>query len=558
MTLTDKQKELIEKLALKNAIKHEGCANPKALIGGFLGEYPDSRSDMKNVMIAINEIVNQINNLTLENQKEKLMKISPEEFEKKERNMYEFLGIKDGEKIKTAFPPGPEKQPHIGHAKALFINYLLAKKYGGEFSLRFEDTNPDLVKEEFYELMKQDFKWLGVEWNELIYASDYMELYYEKCEELIEKEKAYVCTCKGDEIKKQRETGIACKCRSKSKDENKKLWKEMKTTMNQGEATVRLKIDLEHKNSTMRDPSIMRINLTEHARCKNKYRVWPNYDFQNSIMDGHTKITHRLRSKEFEMRNELQRHIQNLLGYKETKIYEFARFNIEGVEASGRIIREKVQSGELIGWDDPLLTTIAALRRRGFLAKAIENFVMNTGITKNEATMTWDDLIVQNKKLLDDTANRYYFIENPTKIKIKNALEKKFELNLHPTHRKGGRSFKTKESFYITQKDKDEMKKNEVYRLIELFNIKYGDEIEFLDEKVETYKEKGKGMLHYLPCENVIDAEVMMPDKTIKKGYAEDNIKNAKIGEVVQFERFGFCRLDKIEKNKYYFWFTHN
>ncbi|MFP4568250.1 MAG: glutamate--tRNA ligase [Candidatus Woesearchaeota archaeon] len=559
MTLTDKQKELLTKLALKNATKHDGRANPNALIGGYLGEYPDARSDMKNLMIEIQKIVKEINGLAQDAQIEKLKAISPDEFERKERNIYEFLGIKEGDKIKTAFPPGPEKQPHIGHAKALFLNYLLAKKYNGKFCLRFEDTNPDLVKAEFYDLMMQDFTWLGAKWDELIYASDHMELYYKHCEDLLKKDEAYVCKCKGDEIKKGRETGEACTCRGNVTETNLKLWSDMKTTMLPGDATVRLKIDLSHKNSTMRDPSIFRINLTEHARCGTKYRVWPNYDFQNSIMDGHLKITHRLRSKEFEMRNELQRYIQSLLGYNETKIYEFARFNIEGVEASGRIIREKVNSGELTGWDDPTLTTITALRRRGFLPKAIENFTINTGITKNEATMTWDDLIVQNKKLLDDDANRYYFVEEPTLIEIENAPKKEFELNLHPTKRKGGRCFKTNEFFYITKKDYDEMKDGEVYRLIELFNFKKEDnKLKYLDENIDTYKEKGKGMMHYLPRDEIIFAEVMMPTKEIKKGYAEINIKNAKIGNVIQFERFGFCRLDDVKDNKYYFRYTHN
>ncbi len=559
MSFSEDEKNLMRKLALKNAIKHDGCANPKALIGGFLGEHPEARDDMKSLIITLGEITKEINAQGLDAQREQLQKDNPEEFEKKERNIFEFLKIQENEKIKTAFPPGPEKQPHIGHAKAIFINYLLAKQYKGEFSLRFEDTNPDLVKEEFYQIMQDDFKWLGIEWDELIYASDHMDLYYAHCEDLLKQTKAYVCTCKSEEIKKQRESGIPCDCRSNDADKNIEMWGKMQTTMMTGDATVRLKIDLQHKNSTMRDPSIFRINTTPHARVKDKYRAWPNYDFQNSIMDGHLKITHRLRSKEFEMRNELQRHIQRLLGYQETKIFEFARFNIEGVEASGRIIREKINNNELIGWDDPTLTTIAALRRRGFLPKAIENFVVKTGITKNEAKMTWDDLIVQNKKLLDDEANRFYFVANPKKIEIKNAPNREFELNLHPTHRRGGREFKTDNCFYIAEKDFQELKKDKIYRLIELFNFKFDEEITYVDESIETFKNKGDSMIHYLPCnDNNINAEIMMPDKTKVEGLCENNVESVKIGDVIQFERFGFCRLDKIENDKYYFWFTHN
>jgi glutamyl-tRNA synthetase len=558
MVFTKEQKDLMFKLALKNAVKHDGVANPNALVGGFLGEFPDARSDMKSLIGEFKVVVSEVNGLGLDSQKEKLLVLEPDVFVKKERNIFEFLGIKD-ERVKSAFPPGPEKHPHIGHAKAILLNFLLAKQYGGEFCLRFEDTNPDLVKAEFYDIMLKDFAWLNVSWDELVYASDFMDLYYNHCESLLKDGKAYVCKCKSDDIKVQRETGVPCDCRGNSSDKNLELWSLMKSSMGPGDATVRLKIDLLHKNSTMRDPSIFRINLSEHARHGSKYRVWPNYDFQNSIMDGYFKITHRIRSKEFEMRNELQRFIQRLLGYDETKIYELARFNIKGVEASGRVIREKVNSGELIGWDDPTLTTVAALRRRGFLPKAIENFVISTGITKSESTMTWDDLIVQNRKLLDESANRYYFVADPVKLKVTNAPNKSFELNLHPSHRKGGRLFITKDEFFVSGKDFESLSDG-VFRFIELFNFEFdktAGSAKYLDEDVSTFKEKGKGMFHYLPASNNLDAEVLMPDKEVVKGLCEASVKNVKVGDVIQFERFGFCRLDNITNNKYYFWFTH-
>lgn len=550
---------LIRKLALLNAVKHKGKANPGALVGGILGTYPDLKSDMKSLMSKVNEIVKEVNSLDLETQEKQLLEIDPEALENKEekRDIFDFLGIKEGDKVKTAFPPGPEKYPHIGHAKAALVNYLLAKKYGGEFVLRFEDTNPELVKAEFYDIIQEDLKWLGVEWKDLVFASDHMELYYKHAEELIGSGDIYICSCSGEEIKKGRESGEPCKCRNLSKEDNLDRWKQM-SIAEPGTFIARLKIDLKHKNSTMRDPTVFRINKTKHARQGDKYAVWPNYDFQNSIMDGFLEITHRIRSKEFEMRNELQRYLQNMLGYKETSIYEFGRFNLKGVESSGRKIREKVNSAELMGWDDPSLTTLRALKRRGFLPEAIKNFVVSTGITKNEPTLTWDDLIMHNKRLLDEQADRYFFIDNPNEIRIEHAPVKEFELNLHPSKRKGGRPFKTDEFFYITKEDYDSMEEGNTYRLMECLNFKYlaGSVSEYLDDSIETYKKQGKGMLHYLPShQENINIEILMPDKTIKKGFAEPTIVNVKKGEVVQFERFGFCRLDDKAKN--IFWFTH-
>jgi len=405
---------LIRKYALQNAIKFKGRANPGAIIGKVIGENPEV--DKKELAMKVNNIVKEVNSMSVEKQTEELQNSAPELLEKKEakeRDIFAFLKL-DG-KVNTAFPPGPEKYPHVGHAKAILLNYMLAKQTKGKFILRFEDTNPKTAKKEYYDIMEENFKWLNVHWDELLYASDFMDMFYEKAEELIKNNLAYVDKSSQEEVKKSREKGTETKFRNNSVDENLELWKNI-PNMKEGEAILRLKIDLKHKNSTMRDPTIFRIIDEEHPRQKNKYKVWPNYDFQNAIMDSHSNITMRLRSKEFELRAELQTWIQEKLNIKITKTYEFGRFNMKGVLSSGRVIREKVENKELIGWDDPSLTTLVALRRRGFLPEAIKNFVLSTGISKAEATMTWDDLIKHNKRLLDDSASRYSAIFDPVEL----------------------------------------------------------------------------------------------------------------------------------------------
>lgn len=558
MEISEDVKTLIKKLALQNAIKHEGKANAGAIVGGVIGDFPNLKSHMKYLMKEITDTVKDVNLLSVEKQKEEILQIDPSALDKKEHkfDLFAFLNIPEGAKIRTAFPPGPEKHPHIGHAKALLMNYLLAQRYNGEFYLRFEDTNPDLVKEEFYNIMEEYFKWLGVKWDKLQYASDNMKLFYDKCEYVLRHNHAYVCTCVPEDVKLSRETGEPCKCRSRTIQENIDLWKKMHS-MHEGDAIVRLKIDLKHKNSTMRDPTIFRIIETPHPRLDTKYKVWPIYDFQNSIMDGHFEITHRLRSKEFEMRNELQRYIQTLLGYKETNIYEFARFNMEGVESSGRVIREKIANGEFTGWDDPSLTTLSALKRRGFQPEAIKEFVIKTGMTKSESTMTWDDLILQNRRVLDQKANRYFFVEEPVLITVKGAPVKEIELNLHPEHKKGGRHIRTNTKFYISKKDHDSLEHGKIYRLMECINFRCisKDHFEYVDESLQTYRDEGEGILHFVPGDvNNVHVKIFR-DKKYIKGLAEEAVNCLKEGDVVQFERFGFARLDS--KEKMIFWFTH-
>ena len=557
---------LIRKHALANAVKFNGKASSGAVIAKIIAELPEAKSEMKTVGKEVNEILKHINELPLDVQMHELQEKFPEMLEKKEkeeRNIFAFLNIKPGSRVKTGFPPGPEKYPHLGHAKSALVNYMLAKQYGGEFVLRFEDTNPNLVKAEFYDIMIENFAWLGVKGDIIQYASDYMELFYEYALKVIKEGKAYMCFCDDEAIKLSRGVGLACRCRSNSIEDNIKYWNEY-STYEEGKAILRLKIDLEHQNSTMRDPTIFRIIDTPHARLGTKYRIWPNYDFQNSIMDGYFNLTHRIRGKEFEMRNELQRYIQNMLGLHETHIYEYARFNVVGVESSGRKIRELVNTGEYIGWDDPRLTTIVALRRRGFLPEAIKSFALSSGMNKSESTMTWDDLIILNKRIIDKTAKRFFMMHDYEKIIIENAPHQNIKLRYHPDiDELGFRELETEKEFLILKSDLKELIDGELYRFMDCLNFRKNENMyRFENTEYEKFKNgNGKKIMHWLPAYGNIDIEILMDDATTLNGVAEHNIKQLQIGDIIQFERFGFCRLDEIEKKHgrelYKFWFTH-
>ncbi|MFP4112630.1 MAG: glutamate--tRNA ligase [Candidatus Woesearchaeota archaeon] len=556
-------KLIIRQLALENAVKYKGKANPGAIIGKIIAEDPDAKSQMKELSKDINHIIKEVNKLSLEKQKEELKLLNPDFFEKKkekkERNLFSFFNIGEGEKIKTAFPPGPEKYPHLGHAKSALLNYMLAKQYGGKFSLRFEDTNPDLVKEEFYKVIEDNLSWLGIKWDELVYASDYMKKFYSFAEDLIKQGKAYVDFTLHEEMKEERRKGLDSRFRITSPEVNMTAWKEM-SKQQEGSCVLRMKIDMKHKNTTMRDPTIFRIIKKTHPRTKDKYVLWPTYDFENSVMDGLTGITHRIRTKEFELRAELQRYIQDTLGLPVTQTYEMGRFNLEGVPSSGRIIREKIESGELIGWDDPKLTTIVALKRRGFTPEGLNEFVISTGVTKSESTLEWDDLIIHNRRVLDKEAKRYFFIsDDKVKITIEDAPEQVVKLKRHPDSEKRERKFNTGKEFYIEKKDYESLKEGNLYRLMDCLNFKKEkDKFIFDSTDHEKYKQKGKKIIHFLPANGTnLETEIMMPDKTIIKGISENSVKLTKVNDIVQFERFGFVRLDSIENSRYRFWFTH-
>ena len=538
----------IKRYVLDNAVSYNGKANIKAVVGHLIGKYPKLKGDMKKTMQDLNKVVNDVNSMKLEDQKKELEKLGEVEKIKKETGIFDFLKIGDNEKIVTAFPPGPEKYPHIGHAKSLLLNYLLAKEYGGKFILRFEDTNPELVENKFYDIMLDNFKWMDVKWDKLQYASDYMDMFYDFGRKVIEKNQAYICFCKPDTIKENRRKKTSCKCRSVDENQNLRNWLDF-FEARKGSSIVRLKVDMNHKNAIMRDPAIFRIITKEHPRTKKSYRIWPTYEFQNSIMDGYFGVTHRLRGKEFEAMAELQRHIQEMLKLTVTKTYEFARFNMKGILSSGRIIREKIKKKQLKGWDDPRLTTLVALRRRGFLPESLINFTLSTGISKSESTMTWDDLVVKNRRIIDDKANRYFFIEKPKKVRIADFIGKRVEVPLHPDHlERGNRKFKVENEFYVS----DVLKKGKNYRFMHLFNFKNN---KFISEELDK-KLKAK-LIHWLPVsKDLVKVKVLMDNGKYISGVVEPSVKKLNEGDVAQFERFGFVRLDRKGKTLEFI-FTH-
>ena len=547
-------KDLILKHALLNAVQHEGKANFQAVLNKLLGEKPELKSRIREVVKEVKEAVKEVNSLKIENQKKKLEELGIE-LKKKKKEKYELPSLPNAKvgKVITAFPPDPSKYMHLGHAKAALVNYLYAKKYKGKFVVRFEDTNPKLVKEEYYQAFLDGLKWLSIKWDKLDYASNHMEKFYRASEKLLREGKAYVCTCPQSEIKKNRRLMIECKCRKNSIEKNLELWKKMLTDLKEGEACVRLKISMSHKNAAMRDPAIMRIIEHKHPRLKKNYRVWPMYDFVTALMDAWEGVTHRLRTKEFEMRKELQAFIQKIFGFKPTFIQEFARFNLKGVPSSGRIIREMIKKKELIGWDDPRLTTLIALKRRGFHPKGIKNFLISTGITKTEALFTWDTLESFNRSVIDSIANRYFCVFDPVKIKIKNAPKiKEAKVHLHPDFsERGYRKIPVDvEKIFICKDDFKKFKGKKI-RLIGLFNVKLDKQSEFVSREIDMKIPK----IQWVSKENV-PVKIMMNDGSKKEGIAEPEIKKLRVNTRLQFVRFGFVRIDQI-KPELTLYFTH-
>lgn len=569
--------ETIRKEALKNAIKFKGKANPKALIGAIIRNHPEAKDSMSELMKSINSITKEINNLSFEEQEEELLKLNPdfnkEQQEKKQARKQERSSLPDlpnaeHGKVITRIPPEPSKYNHMGHAMSFLINYLYAKKYSGKVILRFDDTNPEKSAQEFVDAVHEDIiNFLDIKPDEIRYASDNMEKYYAFAEKLITEGKAYACSCAQEDIRSLRREGKDCPHRKQSVDENKILWEDMKAGKPEpGTVVLRLKIDMKHKNAVMRDPVIYRLSYDPHYRVGDKYKVWPMYDFETAIEEGLCGVSHVMRSNEFDQRIELQNYIANLFDFPDVTYKHYGRYNIIGATTQGREIRALIESGDYIGWDDPRLVTIRSLRRRGIVKQAFYDLAQSIGLSKSQTNLDFSVLASMNRAILDRNAKRLFAVVDPVEISIKNipADKKSFSLSYHPEDDSRDRILTVTENYFLEKTDNSAVPIAGFLRLKDAINIKKisDNAYEFVSSSYDDYRAlKNKhGIVHFIPktddCEN---AEIFMPDISTKKVICEPNIRNLKIGDIIQFERFAFCRLDEIKKDgTRVFWFTHD
>lgn len=561
-------KTLLRKWALQNAVKYEGKANVGAVIGKLLSHDPSLKNDMKLLSGTVQLVVKEVNAMKPKDQLFELQQIAPELLiEKKKEETHELPPLPDAvnEKVITAFPPEPSGVAHIGHAAGALFNWAYAKRYGGKFILRFEDTNPELAKKEYYTAISELLHWLGIDWDKQVNISDTLPEMYTLTQKCIDKGIFYACLCDVEFMRKKRELCEECEHRTMNPIDTKKIWNDMLLgKYEEGAVSIRYKGEMSHNNGVMRDPVMFRIIKKPHCLHGTKYCVWPSYDVAAAYSDGVEGITHRVRGKEFELRAELQTELQKHMGFKPTLIIEQARINLVGVEASKRKIREKIANKELQGWDDIRLTTLIALRRRGYTPEGIKNFLFNIGITKNERTLEWASLEAENRKIIDPISNRYFFVPEPVNVKILGAKEKACSIPLHPEKPEVGRRvINSNEEFYLAKSDVAEIKQRKIYRLMDCCNFtKTTKGYKLHSLEFSEVREKEPQILQWLSAEALneeapIPIEVMMPDASTITGLGEAGLRELAVGTEVQFVRFGFCRLDKKEKEKIVFWYTH-
>ena len=560
--------EKIKVYALQNAVKFKGKANPGAIVGQLIQSDPEIKSKLGEYQPKIQEIVSKVNSMSLEDQERELNEYSDmiTEKPKEKRTGLKELPNVDG-KVFMRIAPSPSGPMHIGHSYVLSLNYEYVKKYGGKLFLRIEDTNPDNIDDFAYDQIPKDVNWIcenNIE--DVIIQSDRLELYYSKAKELIEKDSAYICTCDSEDFRDNLTKSLACPCRSLTIEENLKRFEMLFDEYKQGDAVMRFKSDINHKNPAMRDFPLMRINETNHLRQGDKFRVWPLMNLSVSVDDMELGITHTLRGKDHADNAKRQALIHEVLGFKTPEAISVGRINFEGFELSTSKTREKIENKEYESWEDVRLPFLIALKRRGYNPESLRKFAMDIGISKTDKTVQIKDFFKSinsyNKEQIESESNRYFFVDNPIKIEVKGSPNITVRMPVHPDDEsKGERIFETDGSFYITKDDHDKISNNKIFRLIDCINIKrQNNEFTFDSKEYEKYKKEGNcKIIHWLPAnDELIETSVLMEDGNVKKGLSEKNIKNLKIGDIIQFERFSFVKFEGIKDNKYVFVNLHS
>ncbi|NLK23687.1 MAG: glutamine--tRNA ligase/YqeY domain fusion protein [Clostridiales bacterium] len=500
----------------------------------------------------------------------------------------------------TRFPPEPNGYLHIGHAKSICLNFQVADDFNGKTNLRFDDTNPIKEDTEYIESIKEDVKWLGFEWDNLFYASNYFDTMYEKALLLIKKGKAYVCDLTPEEMKEYRGTltkpGKESPYRNRTVEENLKLFQEMKDgKYKDGEKVLRAKIDMASPNINMRDPIIYRIAHITHHNTGDKWCIYPMYDFAHPLEDAIEGITHSICTLEFEDHRPLYDWVINECEMENIPHqYEFARLNITNTVMSKRKLKALVDNNIVDGWDDPRMPTISGLRRKGYTPESIRNFCSAIGVAKNSSTVDEQMLEYFIREDLDPKVPRAMAVLDPLKLVITNYPEGQSELlpieNNPKDENAGVRQVSFSRELYIEREDFMEEPPKKYFRLFPgnevrlkgAYFVKCTDFIKDENGKVievhctydpETKSGSGftgrkvKGTLHWVDANSALNATFKLfeplilddvPENegkdfldqinpnslTVLKGFIEPSVKNAKGNDKYQLFRHGYFNVD--------------
>lgn len=559
---TEEIKLLIRKYALQNAVKYNKIPQAGAVMGKVMA-IPDLRSRAKEITPLMGEVLGEINQMAPESWEKELEKIAPEllaELKEKKEPEKGLPPLETNGALVMRFAPNPNGPPTIGSARGIVVNSEYTKIYKGKLIIRFDDTDPATKRPmlEAYKWYLEDCEWLGAKPDEVIIASDRIPRYYEVAEELIQKDAAYVCFCEQEVFKALKDAMKACPHRGQGVQKNFEYWHRMISgEYEEQEAVLRIKTDIQHKDPAIRDWVAFRVIKTPHPRVGDRYNVWPLLDFESAVEDYLLGTTHIIRGKDLADSEKRQRYIYKYMGWTYPKTLHWGRVQIhEFGKLSTSALKKAIAEGVYTGWDDPRVPTLRALRRRGIKAEALRKFMLDLGLGETDISLSLDTLYAENRKLIDPVANRYFFVWNPVELKIEGAEPKVARAPLHPA-KKEMREITVGTKVLVCMDDVDTLNVGERLRLKDLYNIEITSisplKAKFIGMDMELVKKVKARIIHWVLPDG-LKVKVLSPEGEYT-GIGERGIER-EMNKVVQFERFGFVRIDSVN-GEVVAYFTH-
>jgi glutamyl-tRNA synthetase len=426
------------------------------------------------------------------------------------------------------------------------VNYLYAKKYRGKFILRIEDTDPSKISTQYYGMIEQDLRSVGVEPDLTVIQSERMGRYYKYAHMLIKKGKLFACFCPAEKFRQFVKAKKRCPDEKSTPQKNLKIWKDaLAGKYREGQVVFRFRTSMREPNPALRNPAMLRISEQSHPYQGRKFRVWPLYNYANVIDDHALGVTHVFRGKEHEHNTSIQKKVYEALGWKPPFAINFGMIYLPGEKIHTRDIKQWIKEGKVSGWDDPRLHTVRALVRRGFVPQMFKNLAVHTGLSKNDIRLSWENIEGINRKLIDPEANRYMVVTDPVRISVRSSPEiKEAQEDLHPDFPKRGKKRIPVDLGNIWMSGEDFANlKDKVFRLKGLGNIHLrGEEGFYTGNEISRDMQK----IQWVSKPNV-RVKIVTPERRLE-GLGEPNLARLKPGTLIQMERIGFGRVDKVRE----------
>ena len=555
--------------ALINAVKHEGDADVGAIMGPLMGENPEFREHGGEIPGVLAPIVAEVNRLGADDRRERLSSLAPDALEELETDdseddhvLPDLPNADAYDEVRMRCAPNPNGPWHVGHARMPAVIGTYKDRYDGWFCVRFDDTDPETKRPDLdaYDAIVGAVEYLGFEPDAVYRASDRLETYYDHARELIDHGGAYTCSCPGEAFSELKNAGEACPHRDVNRDVVREEFDAMVDgEFESGELVLRVKTDIEHKNPAIRDWVAFRMVDTPHPRAEaSAYRCWPMLDFQSAIDDHLIGITHIIRGIDLQDSARRQQFVYDAFDWEYPEVIHWGHVQIDAydVPMSTSSIKALIESGDLDGWDDPRAPTLASLERRGIRGAAITDAMIELGTSTSNVDLSMSAIYAANRDLIDDGSDRRFLVCDGVEIPIAGSPPEVASPPLHPDHEsRGVREIPIGQSVLLEADDRPERESRIWLKGLGCFRYTR-DALQYTGDPIDVVRDGDVDVVHWVPAADHVPVRMRTPEGDVE-GAGEPAVGQIDPGEVVQFERVGFARIDRHDADETVVYYAH-